>query len=102
SLEMELLLRGESANPHGVLGAHPAMVDGAAGVTVRTMHPDAVSAECVLASGEALPLEPVEGARGLFATFIPRASLPLRYRLRFHFPDGGVWERGDPYRFLPT
>ena len=41
--EMELLLRGESSNPHGVLGAHPEVRDGVAGVTVRTMHPDAVS-----------------------------------------------------------
>ncbi|HEU4585951.1 MAG TPA: hypothetical protein VFR95_09390, partial [Gemmatimonadaceae bacterium] len=93
SREMELLLRGESSNPHGVLGAHPEVRDGVAGVTVRTMHPDAASVECILPSGEALPLEPVEGARGFFATFIPRATLPLRYRLRFHFPDGAVWER---------
>ncbi|HEU4585289.1 MAG TPA: 1,4-alpha-glucan branching protein GlgB, partial [Gemmatimonadaceae bacterium] len=102
SREMELLLRGESSNPHGVLGAHPEVRDGVAGVTVRTMHPDAVSVQCILPSGEALPLEPVGGARGLFAAFIPRATLPLRYRLRFHFPDGAVWERSDPYRVLPT
>ena len=30
------------------------------------------------------------------------ATLPLRYRLRFHFAGGATWERGDPYRFLPT
>jgi 1,4-alpha-glucan branching enzyme len=102
SRAMELLLRGESSNPHGVLGAHPDERDGVAGVTVRAMHPDARSVECILPSGEALPLEPVEGARGLFATFIARATLPQRYRLRFRFSDGAVWERGDPYRFLPT
>src|SRR5262249_16518103 len=30
------------------------------------------------------------------------ATLPLRYRLRFHFTEGATWERDDPYRFLPT
>ena len=30
------------------------------------------------------------------------APLPLEYGLRFHFAGGNVWERGDPYRFLPT
>jgi 1,4-alpha-glucan branching enzyme len=102
SHETELLLRGESSNPHGVLGAHPGMRDGEPGVTVRAMHPDATSVECILSSGEAVPLQPVAGARGTFAAFIPHASVPLRYRLRFHFADGATWERGDPYRFLPT
>jgi len=47
---------------------------------------------------------------GLFATFIPEATLPSArqeprppgYRLRFTFADGNTWERGDPYRFPPT
>ncbi|HET7550139.1 MAG TPA: 1,4-alpha-glucan branching protein GlgB [Gemmatimonadaceae bacterium] len=102
SRDTELLLRGESSNPHGVLGAHPAVQDGVAGVTVRALHPDATTVECILPDGEALPLQPVEGAHGLFAAFIPRATMPLPYRLRFRFADGAVWERGDPYRFLPT
>src|SRR6187551_2230032 len=96
--DTELLLRGESAAPHAVLGAHPAVAGGVDGVMVRAMHPDAESVECILSSGDELPLAPLEGARGLFAAFIPRATLPLRYRLRFSFPDGAVWERGDPYR----
>ena len=100
--DVELLLRGERSDPHSVLGAHPGSVDGVAGVTVRAMHPDAESAEYVMPGGEAMPLSPVDGARGLFAAFIPDATLPLRYRLRFRFRDGAVWERGDPYRFLPT
>ncbi|HEY9426390.1 MAG TPA: hypothetical protein VIR34_04490, partial [Gemmatimonadaceae bacterium] len=83
SRDTELLLRGESANPHGVLGAHPSVMDGVAGVTVRALHQDALSVECILSDGKALQLEPVEDAHGLFTTFIPRATLPLRYRLRF-------------------
>ncbi len=38
-------------------------------------------------------------ARGLFACFLPEAPTPLRYRLRFHFSDGNLWDREDPYRF---
>ena len=102
SRDTELLLRGESANPHALLGAHPVVVGGVAGATVRAMHPDAESVECILASGDSVRLVPVAGERGLFAAFIPGVTLPLRYRLRFRFPDGAVWERGDPYRFLPS
>ena len=88
-------------DPHGVLGAHPATESDRSGVIVRAFHPDATVADCLLESGETVPLEPIaEG--GLFAAFIENARLPLRYRLRFGLLDGSFWERGDPYRFLPT
>jgi 1,4-alpha-glucan branching enzyme len=93
------LVRGEHATPHDVLGAHPAVERGTSGLVLRAFHPDAVSAE-VLLDGGPVPLAP-EGD-GLFAAFLPGATLPLDYRLRFRFPDGRAWERGDPYRFLPT
>ncbi|MBA3318660.1 MAG: 1,4-alpha-glucan branching protein GlgB, partial [Gemmatimonadales bacterium] len=38
----------------------------------------------------------------MFGGLIEGASPPLRYRLRFRFPGGGVWEQEDPYRFLPS
>jgi 1,4-alpha-glucan branching enzyme len=98
--EIERLLAGEHTDPHRILGAHPVDEGGRAGVVVRAMHPDAVRVECVLGDGSVVTLAPI--APGLFAAVIPGAALPLRYRLRFHFPDGSVWERGDPYRFLPT
>ncbi len=100
--EVHELLKGDSSNPHGVLGAHKDEKAGAAGVTIRAMHPEAERVECLFAGGRTLELEPADGADGIFAGFIAGASLPLRYRLRFHFADGAVWERGDPYRFLPT
>jgi 1,4-alpha-glucan branching enzyme len=91
---------GQFWNPHGVLGAHPLRLEGREGVVVRTLHPEAAAAECLVEGGGALALEPV--APGLFAGFLPDASLPLRYRLRFRFRDGHVWEREDPYRFPPS
>jgi 1,4-alpha-glucan branching enzyme len=94
------LLAGAHRDPHAVLGAHEAIGAAAPGVVVRAMHPDATAIECVLRHGAAVPLAPV--APGLFAGVVAGASLPLAYRLRFHFADGSTWERGDPYRFLPT
>jgi 1,4-alpha-glucan branching enzyme len=97
------LLRGEHSTPHAILGAHPATVGGRKGVIVRTLVPDAEGAECVLADGRTFPLERrSEETPDLYAAFIPDVSLPLAYRLRFHYRDGATWERGDPYRFLPT
>ncbi|MBX6330382.1 MAG: 1,4-alpha-glucan branching protein GlgB [Gemmatimonadaceae bacterium] len=94
------LLAGEHRDPHAVLGAHDATGPDGPAVVVRAMHPDATAVECVLRDGTAVPLAPVEP--GLFAGVIAGAALPLAYRLRFHFADGSTWERGDPYRFLPT
>ena len=100
SSDLSRLLAGAHNSPHNILGVHPASVEGVGGVVVRAYHPDAVGVECLIEGREAVPLEPEHG--GVFAAFLPRASLPLRYRLRFHFDGGSTWDRGDPYRFLPT
>jgi len=99
-MDLARLLAGEHTDPHAVLGAHPASVGEAEGVVVRAFHPDAQAVECVVAGGETHAMERVQG--GLFSAFLAGATLPLRYRLRFHFAGGSVWERGDPYAFLPT
>ena len=98
--EVDRLLAGDHADPHRILGAHPATVNGAAGVIIRAMHPDAVRVEALLADNRAIDLPRLAG--GLFGAFLPGEAVPLRYRLRFHFGGGATWERGDPYRFLPT
>ncbi len=38
----------------------------------------------------------------MFAGLVPNVSPPFDYTVRFHSQDGAVWERDDPYRFLPT
>jgi 1,4-alpha-glucan branching enzyme len=112
--DLAALAAGAHSQPHRVLGAHPASLGGKHGVVVRAFQPGAVAAEGLLPGREA----PVDGetsgegdlealrmttlGEGLFAAFLPGAKLPLRYRLRFHFAGGGIWEREDPYRFLPT
>ncbi|MDF1505578.1 1,4-alpha-glucan branching protein GlgB [Roseisolibacter sp. H3M3-2] len=101
ALEAARLLGGDVTDPHGLLGVHPGRVDDIAGLIVRAWHPDAVACEVVPAGGgAALPMEP--DGPGLFGLFLAGETLPFRYRLRFRFASGAVWERDDPYRFLPT
>ena len=95
-VELEAVAAGRHGDPHRVLGAHP----GRGGVVVRAYHPDATAAECVLTDGT-VALEPLP-VKGFFGVFLQGRSLPLRYRLRFHFAGGGVWEQDDPYRFLAS
>ncbi len=99
--EAASLLSGDHTDPHRVLGAHPACAGGTEGVVVRAMHADALGCECLL-EGQPGVVMSRAAERGLFAAFLPGARLPLRYRVRFWFTDGGTWERVDPYAFLPT
>ena len=94
------LLSGGHTNPHSILGAHPAAVQGVKGVVVRAMHPDATGIDVLPEGREPVAMERETGS--LFAAFLPNASVPLRYRLRFHFAGDVEWERDDSYRFLPT
>src|ERR1051325_1032869 len=101
--DLARLIAGEHPSPHSVLGAHPATVDRAGGVIVRAMMPDAIGVDCLLADGSVEPMvREAEGRVNLYSAFLRGATLPLAYRLRFHFRDDSVWEREDPYRFLPT
>ncbi len=95
--ETTLLVSGRHPDPHRVLGAHPA----GWGVVVRALHPDADSAECLPEDGASVPMTRF-GSTGVFTAFLPGRHLPLRYRFRFRFPGGAVWEQDDPYRFLPS
>ncbi len=95
--ELAQLTAGKHSDPHRLLGIHP-VKDGA---VVRAYHPDAVSAECVLEGEPAVPMTPL-GVPGTFGAHLQGRSLPLRYRLRFRFAAGGVWEQDDPYRFPPS
>ena len=101
--DLTRLLAGEHASPHAILGAHPAKSGRTTGVVVRALMPNAVRAECLLADGRVEQMtQEAEGLAPLFSVFLKKETLPLSYRLRFHFADGNRWERDDPYRFLPA
>lgn len=95
------IVHGESHDPHGLLGAHPATIENQIGTIVRALHPDAVRVELLVAGQSPVAMEKL-GRLGLFAAFLPNLAPPFAYRLRFHFDGGATWERDDPYRFLPT
>lgn len=101
--EIDQLLAGDHPSPHSLLGAHSEKLKGKTGIVVRASVPNAARAECVLRDGRVLEMKKVAGGLSdLYEVFISGESLPLEYHLRFHYPDGATWERGDPYRFLPT
>jgi 1,4-alpha-glucan branching enzyme len=84
------------ADPHALLGAHPAND----GVVVRAYRPDAEGIRVLPESGK--PVELAEGEEaGLFEGVVEGASLPLRYRLEVRYPDA-VYTLQDPYAFPPT
>ncbi|WP_309671336.1 1,4-alpha-glucan branching protein GlgB [Gemmatimonas sp.] len=93
------LVRGESALPHDLLGAHPITRDGVDGVAIRAFQPNAASIVVVLGE-QRWPMERDE--HGLFAVFLSDRTAPMAYRLEITFGDGRTVLRDDPYRFLPT
>ncbi|MEK6675722.1 MAG: 1,4-alpha-glucan branching protein GlgB [Planctomycetota bacterium] len=99
--EAARLIQGNHSAPHGILGAHELVMDGKKGAVVRVFHPDALRADIVLPENRVIPAGELF-VGGLFGVFIPSVSPPFSYRVRFHFADGAVWERDDPYRFPPT
>ncbi len=99
--EVERLVAGESHDPHAILGAHPLDGGETQAVVIRAMHPDAQAAQLRLEGGGSLDMKRIHSG-GLFAALVEGARLPLSYRIRFEFADGGSWERRDPYAFMPT
>jgi 1,4-alpha-glucan branching enzyme len=101
--DLHRLLVGEHSQPHDFLGAHAMTFGGTKGVVIRAIMPNAIGAEAVLDDGRVVPLDTVvQGLVNLYCGFVPDATVPLHYRLRFHYPDGATWEKDDPYRFMPS
>jgi len=99
--DVESLIAGESRDPHAILGAHPFGEGDGAVVVIRAMHPDALTAEVCLDDGGSVEMERIHDG-GLFAAAVKDKAWPISYRIRFGFAGGAVWERGDPYAFMPT
>ena len=93
------LLDGRHGEPHLVLGPHEDVVDGVQGVVVRVYQPAAADS-FIVRQGVTTAMR--SDGDGLFSLFLPRATLPFRYSLRFITEEGRMWERGDPYRHAPT
>ncbi|HYF25583.1 MAG TPA: 1,4-alpha-glucan branching protein GlgB [Baekduia sp.] len=92
----ELLSRGELADPHGLLGAHPEN----GGVVVRAWRPAAEKVVVHVDGGPDAEAELVHPG-GLFEAHL-KAKPPVRYELEVAYPDGGTYTMRDPYAFGPT
>ncbi|HEY7967341.1 MAG TPA: 1,4-alpha-glucan branching protein GlgB [Solirubrobacteraceae bacterium] len=90
----------DHADPHHILGAHPAR----SGVRVRAFRPEARSV--VVRPDDEAAGAPTKlrrrDARGLFEGVVKGATLPLRYELEVSYPDGNSFRLRDPYSFPPT
>ena len=108
--ELERFLLAPAADPHAILGAHPAP-KGRRGVVVRAFDPSAQAMTIIERSYD--PARPGAASRrhemravprpgsGLFEAKIRDRVAPLAYQLEVRTRDG-VELREDPYRFLPT
>jgi 1,4-alpha-glucan branching enzyme len=97
SAELEALARREHGQPHSVLGPH-AVEDG---VVVRVLRPGAASVAIKPAKGKSVLLEQIHPA-GVFEGVLPKATLPLRYKVKVDYGEAGKFTLEDPYAFTPT
>jgi 1,4-alpha-glucan branching enzyme len=98
SQKTDALVEGRSADPHSVLGAHPAK---SGGVKIRAFRPEAESVSVVVGDAQPVALKKAH-ANGLFEGTVADAELPLSYELEVAYPDGNAFRIQDPYRFPPT
>jgi 1,4-alpha-glucan branching enzyme len=95
--EIALLINGEHADPHHILGMHP---DGTGGTVVRAYRPEAESMTLILPDGTRLPMNQ-EHAAGVFCARAERPELDS-YQIEICYPGGAAFTIDDPYRFWPT
>jgi 1,4-alpha-glucan branching enzyme len=97
---IEQLVRGETGDPHQILGAHKS--DGK--VVVRALRPDATAMR-VLAGGTKGKARQIDMRRrheaGVFEAEITEDDMES-YRLEAHYANGDKFTFDDPYRFWPT
>jgi 1,4-alpha-glucan branching enzyme len=96
--DADALARGELAEPHRLLGAHP---DGDAGTIVRVWRPGAEHVAISVDGGLDYGSELVHEA-GLWMAHVDGSTPPLRYEVETRYPDGVTARGRDPYAFLPT
>jgi len=102
--ELDLLLAGQTAQPHAVLGMHPVTHQGKRGLVVRVLLQDALTCDVVDHQHDPelrFPMEKINEF-GVFEVFIPDRPEVFRYRLRVEKGNGEIRQFYDPYRFLPT
>jgi 1,4-alpha-glucan branching enzyme len=98
---VQRLVRAETSDPHALLGVHRLQWQGAEGLVVRAFAPAARGARLHVVGSEPQPMQQVHDG-GLFACFLPDATLPLRYEIAWELADGSTPPGADPYGFAST
>jgi 1,4-alpha-glucan branching enzyme len=102
--DLAAILAARHAQPHAVLGLHPAESSGKKGLVARAFLEGARSCEVVDYTTEPerrYPLQRLHPA-GFFEGFIEGRTEVFPYRLRVARASGEVRQFYDPYSFLPT
>ncbi len=89
--DINRILQIEHSDPHSVLGAHPASLEGLEGSIIREFHPDASAAEIIM-DEERMAMKASDEAQGLFRCFVQGIRPPFNYRVLFRFPDAAEHE----------
>ena len=102
--DVDSLLHGQHAQPHGLLGMHPITHQGQRGLVVRALLQDSRACEVVdfQHTPEARYAMTKMHDLGFFEAFIPDRPEVFRYRLRVEKNNGEIRQFYDPYGFLPT
>jgi 1,4-alpha-glucan branching enzyme len=104
--EVARLLGASHPDPHSILGAHEAKLDGHNAIVIRSFNADARAARIIL-DGIDQPIDMREVHPHFFEGGFKVGGhngsplLPLKYRLQFVAPSGEYWETEDPYAFTP-
>ncbi len=88
---VQALLQRSLADPHSILGAHPApgAGGGVGGVMIRALRPEAVAVTAVLDDGRRIGLRQIHQL-GVFEGEVPDAGLPLAYRVEADYGEPGA------------
>ncbi len=103
--ELDALAGVEHGDPHRILGIHPVGESAKAKeLAFRAFHPDASNVELLIEGVSKSYIMSRIHDGGIFEAVVPVKDLPkhYKYQYKFHFHDGNVWIRRDPYRYLPT
>jgi 1,4-alpha-glucan branching enzyme len=102
--ELRGFLQGQVAQPHALLGMHPAVHQGRQGLVVRAFLQDARSCEVVEINSRPERRHPMKklDPDGFFEVFIPDRKEPFPYRLSTERYNGEIRQFYDPYGFPPT
>ena len=97
--EKQMLLKGESKNPHQLLGLHAYDIDGKMKLTICVYSPDAKSVSIAPVGDHQKKYKLLSMGEGLFFCVLPRRKHRFIYEVFCEDNQGNKWHYIDPYQF---